>query len=297
MDAADLHTRLLELEVPRGPETRCLRIGSWEILVDGLDRPLAEKLDRRWGKFVGPAGRSRPTRVLDVRSAGAAGWLEPADPGELYRIEAAGEGSNRVVVSYQFAICHASEPGTLRVAIADGDEPTERTVENAMRYLVARWAVESGGFALHGAGVQRDGRGWLFAGPSGSGKTTAVGLAAPAASLGDDYAVVIPSDHGWVTAAVPFDNAERIGHDPPRGWIPVAGIWRLHQATEDRVERQGVILGIASLMGCVAFPWAMPDLAPRLLEQVRSFVATGSFAKLMFRKDADLWNAIAGSGD
>ena len=46
--------------------------------------------------------------------------------------------------------------------------------------------------ALHGAGVMREERAYLFVGPSRSGKSTAVRLSAPAISMGDDFAVVLP---------------------------------------------------------------------------------------------------------
>ena len=64
------------------------------------------------------------------------------------RIEAVEDGPQRAVVSYQFAVWDLAAPGALKVALAEGDEPAERTIENAVRYAVARWAVEAGGFAL-----------------------------------------------------------------------------------------------------------------------------------------------------
>ena len=135
-------------------------------------------------------------------------------------------------------------------------------------------------------------RAWLFAGPSRAGKSTVVRLLAPATSLGDDFGLVLPGEAGWGAPAVPFDNAECIDHTPPSGLIPVAGIWRLHQASATRTETPPSILAVASLMSCVAFAWALPEFTERLLEQVKRFVADGCFAHLHFHRGADLWATL-----
>jgi hypothetical protein len=228
----------------------------------------------------------------------AAGWLKSEQPVELYRLEAINDTSRRVIVSYHFAMCAEGDPRVWRLAIADQDrEPLGRVVENGVRYMVARLAIERGGFAMHGAGVLRDGLAYLFAGPSRSGKTTAVALAAPAVSLGDDFALVVPLDGEWRAPAVPFDNSERVDNRPTSGLHEVAGIWRLHQATEMRIEKPIPSLAVASLLGCTAFSWALPELSGVLLEQVRAFVLEGRFAHLHFSRGGDLWRELPGRGD
>jgi hypothetical protein len=119
---------------------------------------------------------------------------------------------------------------------------------------------------------------------------------APAKSLGDDFGLVLPDRGGWSAPAVPFDNSERVEHEPPAGLIPVAGIWRLYQATETRVESPPCGRAVASLTGCTAFPWAMPELSQRLLEHVERFVTDASFHHLHFTEDAALWMHLAGTG-
>jgi hypothetical protein len=208
-------------------------------------------------------------------------------------MEAVNDTAHRVILSYHFALCAEDDPTIWRVAVADqSSEPMERVVDNATRYVVARLAIESGGFALHGAAVLRDGRAYLFAGPSRSGKSTAVALAAPALSMGDDFAVILADPDGWTAPALPFDNSERIEHQPPRGLHPVAGIWRLHQSAITRLEHPADSLAVASLMGCTAFAWALPEFSGDLLEQVKRFVLDGRFAHLHFSRDADLWAAL-----
>ena len=180
-----------------------------------------------------------------------------------------------------------------RVAVNQAtEEPQERILDNVLRYITARMALALGGFALHAGGVLRDGRAWLFAGPSRSGKSAAVSLSAPATSLGGDFAVALPGRNSWLVPALPFDNSARIAHDPPRGLFPLAGIWRLHQAEHHAVERPAPVQATASLLACAAFPWALPELADRLLEQVSCCVADGCFGHLEFRQDAGFWSVL-----
>ena len=40
-------------------------------------------------------------------------------------------------------------------------------------------------------------------------------------------ALLRPGPRGWIAPALPFDNAERVDHEPPRGLFPVAGVWRV----------------------------------------------------------------------
>ena len=165
-------------------------------------------------------------------------------------------------------------------------------MENVVRYLVARLCVKAGGFALHGAGVLRGDRVHVFAGPSGSGKTTAVGLSLGATSLGDDFSVVIRARGSWQTVAVPFDNSERAPATPVAGLIPIAAIWRLLQAPDDAVQTLPPAQATASLMGCVAFPWAMPDLAEAVLEHVGAYVVSAVFGQLRFKPTPEFWSLI-----
>jgi hypothetical protein len=293
MTATGLLDSLRSLDRPRGGRSVALVIGEWRIALDGLDDALADALERRWEGFVGPAGGTRPTLRLEVVRGDASLWLPHWKRMEAYRIEGTLENGVPFARSYHFAVAPEAGGDGLRFALADDpDEPVARVVENVVRYCVARMAAQAGGFALHGAGVLRAGRAYVFAGPSRSGKTTAVTLSAPAQSLGDDFAVILPGEDGWQAPAVPFCSFERVPPKPREPLFPVAGIWRLHQAPEPRLETLTPAIAAASLMGCAAFPWAMPDLSEAVLEHVRRYVATAVFAHLHFRMDPDFWGLL-----
>jgi len=293
IDDAAAFDRLRGLDRPLGGEARELAVGERAVRIVGLDERLADELERRWGGFLRPPAATAPDRTLRVLDAGSRDWLPEPEFGEQYRIEARNDLERRVVVSYHFAICRESDPGVWRVGITLQDvEPLQRVVDNAARYVAASLALEDGGFAMHGATVLRDGRAFVFAGPSGSGKTTATRLAQPARSLGDDFAMVTPGPEGWTAPALPFDNSERVPDDAVRGVYPVSAIWRLEQAERTRLGLLSPSMAVASLIGCAAFPWAMPEEAERLLAHVRRFVEQSCFRKLYFSKEEPLWTHL-----
>ena len=287
---AETLDRLTRLDRPRGGEARRLTIGPLVVAIEGLDRTLAQRLDARWGEFAAAEGRGASCTVRVFVSDDR--WLSER-PGEPYRMEAEGDGG--LVVSERFAVAREPEPGRWRAGVTERpEEPVERIVENVVRLLLGRLAVEAGGFALHAAGVARSGRAYLLAGPSNAGKSTAVSLAAPAESLGDDYGIVLPGTGEWVAAAVPFDNSERAPSRPPGsgGVLPLAGVWRLYKAQTTRAERPPTGVAVATLLGCAVAPWTMPDLSGPMLRQASAFIDSGGYAHLHFARDADLWTVL-----
>jgi hypothetical protein len=277
---------------PWGGLRRDLVIGPWTIRFEGLDADAARVLEGRWGGFVRDADDERPSALVRVRRASPELPLLRAAPGESYRLEAAAGPGPIVVRSYAFAI-GADPSGAFRLAVAaSASEPVGRVLDNAARWVTARLAIEAGGLAFHGAGVLRGGRAFIFAGPSGSGKTTAARLPGAGSSLGDDFAITVPLAARWGVPAVPFDNAERAPEAPERGPFPLASVYRLFQAGTARVERPAAPRAHASVLSCVAFPWALPDLAARIDDAVDRLVAARLFAHLEFAIDPDFWRLI-----
>jgi hypothetical protein len=288
----EARARLARLDRPAGSAARDLSIGADTIRFEGLTDAFAGTLDARWGGFLAPARAAAPRIVVRTVRGDGSVWLPRWRPGESYRLEADAESGPLVVRSYHFAL-GPELSGSWRLAVEDlGAEPVGRVIDNAARYLVARLAIEDGGLALHGAGLRRGRRAWIFAGPSGAGKTTAMRLSAPAESLGDDFAVVVPFENGWAAPALPFDNAEAAPADPVRGLTPLAGVFRLFQAERHRVERLSGVLAQASLLACAAFPWALADLADRAGESVAAIAASGLFGHLHFALDSGFWRLL-----
>ncbi|NIM00556.1 MAG: hypothetical protein GTN89_06720 [Acidobacteria bacterium] len=274
-----------------GDEARELVVGDRAFRFEGLSDEHAAALEHRWGPYLDRESGLPLDKTIHVTDADAGGWLGEPSPGEVYRVEALETPSGVLALSYAFALGPAD--GGWRVALDTGSgEPPERSLENAARILAARTAAERGGFAMHSAGVLRGDRAWIFAGPSGAGKSTAVALSKPSVSLGDDFGVVWPAVDGWVTAPLPFDNAETIRERPSEGSFPVAGIWKLFKSDRPRVERMTGLAAAASLSSCLALPWVLPDLSDRLLEQVEHFCRDTPFGHLHFGLEGDFWDVL-----
>ena len=273
----------------RGERSRDLAIGPWRIRFEGLDAPLDDALQRRWGAFWGAPVTAAHLSVEVTRGDGGT-WIPTGGPGEHYRLEAEADADGVFAASYRFALAPRSKT-SWRLALEEtSDEPLDRVMDNATRYLVARLATEGGGLALHGAGVARDGRAWVFAGPSRSGKSTAV-RNSNGTSLGDDFALLLPGVGGWVVPAVPFDNAEAGDVAPSPPW-PLASVLRLHQAPAPKLERPTGARAHAGLMACLAFPWALSDLAGRIDEAIGSVVAGGLFSELWLAPEPSFWSLL-----
>jgi hypothetical protein len=274
---------------PLGSASRVLAVGPWRIALEGLDEALAATLDVRWGGFCLAVPDAAPS--LSVRCVLAdSPWL-PASPGEGYRIEGELDEGFPVVRSYRF-LAGPEAPGLWRAAIVrDGGEPEGRVLDNLARWFTARCAIESGGLAMHGAGVAAQGRAWIFAGKSRSGKSTAVRLSAPAESLGDDFAVTWPESGTWWSCAVPFDNAEHAPAAPGPARIPLARVCRLIQAPAPSVQRVAPsAVAAAALLSLAAFPWALPDLLDDLAANASDYAGAGpGLVDLRFRPDPDFW--------
>lgn len=291
----DARARLSRLATPAGEASRDLRLAIGTIRFEGIPQAHADAMEARWKGFVGPAGSAPADVVVRAVAGDGEGWLPLWKPGEGYRLEAAVVSGALVVQSYHFALARDAS-GVFKLAVEDtGAEPLGRVLDNAARYLVARRAIDRSGLALHGAGVKRHGRGYVFAGPSRSGKSTAARLSAPAESLGDDFAVVVPGPAGWATCALPFDNAERAPEPAVAGLVPLACVARLFQAASHRIERPQGAIAQASLTACSAFPWALPDAADRAAEAIARLCAAGLFVHLHFAPDPRFWPLLEGA--
>ena len=298
MQDRTFHERIRSLEENLGSSSLRLRLGRRTIDLEGLDESLAAEMRRRWGGFVeDPDAGTRDQSVRFYR-AGSETWIDHWAPGESYRVEAVGDEQHPLIASYHFCIERGNDPSIWRIGLSDDpDEPRPRIVENAVRVISTHLALDDGGFALHSACVLREGKAFHLAGPSNAGKSTASRLVSGAKSLGDDFGLIVRDESGWSSPALPFDNSERVESRPSSGFHPVAGVWRVHQADESRVEEpQGLVAG-AELLSCAAFAWALPERSDELLEHVRSFAADGLFRRLYVALGRDLWPYLAAGQD
>ncbi len=120
--------------------------------------------------------------------------------------------------------------------------PSEAGCSALVTALTAAVVNREGGFVLHAAGVEIDGRAVLFIGPSGAGKTTAANHCHGARWFARDRAVVYPTPLGWYAAGMAG------GSDPvelarsARPLTPLGCVLRVRRGTVDVVVRKSEVL-------------------------------------------------------
>jgi SynChlorMet cassette protein ScmC len=174
--------------------------------------------------------------------------------------------------------------------------------------VIARQAQTRGGFLLHGALAERDGRGVILAGPGRVGKTTASRrLTSPWCSLSDDATLVVRDEQGayW---AHPWPTWSRFMSGGSGGtWdvshaVPLKGIFFLEQAKQDRIEPVGAGYSVPLLVELAEQPsWSMAhgqgkDVARALrlqrFENICVLAQTLSCYRLHLSLDGAFWEEI-----
>ena len=54
---SDAHAALLALDAPPGDRLLGLRLGAWNLVIEGLDEDLSRNLGLRWGGFAAAPAR------------------------------------------------------------------------------------------------------------------------------------------------------------------------------------------------------------------------------------------------
>jgi len=106
--------------------------------------------------------------------------------------------------------------------------PSETALGALLEGLTAAVLELSGGLVMHAAGVELDGKAYLFVGPSGAGKTTATGQVFGARSFTVDRVAVRLSAHGAEAWALPGGTKpDELAPPSPHRLLPLGGILRV----------------------------------------------------------------------
>lgn len=151
--------------------------------------------------------------------------------------------------------------------------------------LLVRW-----GFLLHAATVTRNGWAYIFTGRSGAGKSTVASLAPEGSVLTDEISLVRREEGEWRAYGTPFWGEFRAAGRNVSA--PVKGIFRLIQATENRVEAMESREFLKTLMPNILFFSREREANARLLEIAERASNEVAGYALAFRKDASFWKAL-----
>lgn len=147
---------------------------------------------------------------------------------------------------------------------------------------------------IHCAGIERNGKGYIFFGGPGSGKSTIASFSKKFNVLHDDMNLVSINDKDVTVEGVPF-NPKLINRTIGSGILSM--ICSLHKADVDRIERGTPEEFIQKIIPEVFLP--MPLLSEDkkqafnyLLSSVRQLGEMVPYYRLYFKKDNNFWEII-----
>lgn len=163
-------------------------------------------------------------------------------------------------------------------------------IELFNRVVCAVQVFLQGGILVHGAGIERDGQGYLFTGHSGAGKTTVCKVSTKCKVLNDDIVLLMPLSSSWKIISTPFTNPTQV--KPEMGEAPLKMILELKQANEHSVSEVTNAKAIANLLSHIPVISQSSLHAPMLLSRVTDIIHRTKSAELHFLPDDGFWKII-----
>jgi hypothetical protein len=280
-----LRSSALKSSMPRGlttthaPEVR-VRIGTITVSLETSDSRVRRMLEDRYSGFV--TARTQPHFHFDVRIP------SPPSPSSGVDVRVWREGTWWWVERGDFTAGWSTE--TRRGWIRQSANPY--SADTLLRIVHSIALAETGGFLLHAASAVRNGRAFLLSGVSGAGKTTLTRLAPPDARiLTDEISYVINETNGYSACGTPFaGELARVGENVS---APVAGIFFLEKANQNRTEEMDSAAGLRAILRNILFLANDPDLIQCVFHSAAEFVSSVPVRRLQFTPDARVWEMIA----
>ena len=281
--------------LPANPGILTLTVGDVTVRLTGLRGSNVATLRKRYGIFCHDDGRATDLEIR-VGEAGRDQFLRVQGTTEYYRIDTRWEAETMTACSYEWAgwIDFSRREGGLLLADIALETPRafDRGLENFLRVAYSHLIIQRGGFLLHSAGLVRNGKAHLFFGPSGSGKTTVTSLTPEAHILSDDLTMVVRDGFGEYRAcSVPFRGLFAPEATSDATW-PIAGFYRLIQASTDRLEPVFGARAVGELVGSLPFVTDRPEIANEVIDAVAFAAAKVPIFRLHFKKDRTFWQTI-----
>ncbi len=164
-----------------------------------------------------------------------------------------------------------------------------------IRALFAILLADHGGLLLHGAGLVRHDRAYLFLGPSGAGKTTVSRLSyenGKAEILNDDLVALLSDGDQWIAHATPFHNPSQASVALHPRSAPLRGLYKLVQAPHVTVTPLALGQALAVLSASVVVAMGDERRAPRLLERLALLQVAHPLMELRFTRSTTFWNVV-----
>lgn len=242
-----------------------ISIGHVQLTLHFQGGKLFDKAGRRYAEFRQPQAEGLPV------------FLEP--PG------ATGLASPQFTFALDGATLHLDSAAARFRGVQH-----EYALDSLIRILLSVMLLPRRGFLLHAATVVRDGRAYVFTGRSGAGKSTVASLSPGGSVLTDEISLLRCYSSGWHAHGTPFWGEFRAAGLNER--FPVAGIYVLVQARENRVEPLSPREGLRAILPNVLFFSSNKPMTEKLLRVMAEAAQTIPFYRLYFRRDSTFWRVI-----
>jgi hypothetical protein len=163
-------------------------------------------------------------------------------------------------------------------------------LDSLLRVFLSWKLLEHRGFLLHAATVIRDGKAYIFTGRSGAGKSTVATLSPEGSVLTDEISLLRQENGVWRAYGTPFWGEFKAAGS--NSSAPVAGIFRLLQAAENRVESLRPMAILRVLLPNVLFFSAGAEANRQLLEILSQAATEIRGYNLSFRKNSTFWEVL-----
>jgi len=176
----------------------------------------------------------------------------------------------------------------------------EYALDSLLRILLTALLLPRRGFLLHAATVARDNRAYVFTGRSGAGKSTVASLSPEGTVFTDEISLLraapshtqSPLDDRWDAYSTPFWGEFRAAGSNRR--LPLAGVYSLCQAAEDRVERLTLKEAVRTLLPNVLFFSQEKAHHESLFKLLFDFAKVVPIYRLHFRRQSTFWGVVQG---
>ena len=166
----------------------------------------------------------------------------------------------------------------------------EYALDSLLRMYLSWALLPQNGFLLHAASVLRNGKAYIFVGRSGAGKSTVASLSPRGSVLTDEISLIERVDGAWRAFGTPFWGEFRA--DGMNTSAPVAGIFRLLQSRENRVEPLRPTELLKSLLPCILFFSSNRSDNELLLQILVAASREVAGYNLQFQKNRSFWEVL-----
>jgi hypothetical protein len=163
-------------------------------------------------------------------------------------------------------------------------------LDSLLRVFLSWKLLEHQGFLLHAATVIRDGKAYIFTGRSGAGKSTVATLSPQGSVLTDEISLLRRENGVWRAYGTPFWGEFKAAGS--NFSAPVAGIFHLLQAAENRVESLRPMAILRTLLPNVLFFSTEAEANRQLLEILSQAATEINGYSLSFRRSSTFWEVL-----